>query len=86
MPVPKRTLRPDSQGRYRPYLGIRIDGKQPHFNLGTDTKAGKKAPPKAKPLRASELRRQGLKPNEIASALGVSRRTVHRYLEGNGDG
>ena len=23
-------------GRYRPYLGYRIDGKQPRFNLGTD--------------------------------------------------
>ncbi len=36
MPIRKRILKPDSQGRYRPYLGYRIDGKQPRFNLGTD--------------------------------------------------
>lgn len=36
---------------------------------------------KAKPERAKQLRKQGLKDNEIASALGVSRRTVQRYLQ-----
>lgn len=36
MPVRKRTLKPDTMGRYRPYLGYRVDGKQQRFNLGTD--------------------------------------------------
>jgi DNA invertase Pin-like site-specific DNA recombinase len=36
---------------------------------------------KAKPDRAQELRKQGLKDHEIAQALGVSRRTVQRYLQ-----
>ncbi|MCO6046177.1 recombinase family protein [Aeoliella sp. ICT_H6.2] len=35
---------------------------------------------KAKPDRALELRKMGLKDQEIATALGVSRRTVQRYL------
>lgn len=35
---------------------------------------------KAKPDRAIELRRRGLKPAEIAQALGTSERTVQRYL------
>lgn len=36
MAVRKRALKPDPQGRYRPYLGYRIDGKQQRFNLGMD--------------------------------------------------
>ena len=35
---------------------------------------------KAKPERAIELRQRGLKPAEIAQALGTSERTVLRYL------
>ena len=35
---------------------------------------------KAKPQRAVQLRRQGLKVAEIATALGVSHRTACRYL------
>ena len=35
---------------------------------------------KAKPNRAEKLRNKGLTCEEIATALGVSRRTVHRYL------
>jgi DNA invertase Pin-like site-specific DNA recombinase len=35
---------------------------------------------KAKPERARKLREQGLKDHEIATALGVTRRTVQRYL------
>lgn len=36
----------------------------------------------ADPARARELQRQGLTGDEIASALGVTRRTVCRYLSG----
>ena len=36
---------------------------------------------KAKPKRAIELREQGIRPNEIARMLGVSRATVYRYFE-----
>ena len=35
---------------------------------------------KAKPERAARLRDRGMSDNEIATALGVSRRTVQRYL------
>jgi DNA invertase Pin-like site-specific DNA recombinase len=35
---------------------------------------------KGKPARAAELRANGLKPAEIATALGVTPRTVFRYL------
>lgn len=35
---------------------------------------------KAKPERAAELRDRGLNDSEIAQSLGVSRRTVQRYL------
>lgn len=35
---------------------------------------------KATPTRACELRNKGLTVDEVASALGVSRRTAHRYL------
>ncbi len=35
---------------------------------------------KAKPNRAVELRAKGLRLDEIAQALGTSRRTVQRYL------
>ena len=37
---------------------------------------------KAAPQRACQLREKGLKVDEIATALGVSRRTVMRYLSG----
>ena len=35
---------------------------------------------KVTPVRAAELRKKGLNDSEIAAALGVSRRTVQRYL------
>ncbi len=40
----------------------------------------KKGTTKAKPKRAKELAEQGLKPKEIAHVLGVTERTVFRYL------
>ena len=39
---------------------------------------------KAKPARARELRDRGLRDREIAEALGVSRRSVQRYLRAAG--
>lgn len=38
---------------------------------------------KAKPTRAKELRNRGLTVPEIANALGISQRTVFRYLAGD---
>lgn len=42
MPARRRELKPDSKGRYRPYLGFRVDSegnrKEYRFNLGTDKK------------------------------------------------
>jgi DNA invertase Pin-like site-specific DNA recombinase len=43
-------------------------------------KGRKNGTTKATPQRAAELRRRGLNDTEIATALGVSRRTVQRYL------
>jgi len=40
----------------------------------------KRGATKAKPARARELQQAGLRPLEIATALGVSKRTVFRYL------
>ena len=39
---------------------------------------------KAKPARTRELRAKGLKQDEIATAMGVSRTTVNRYLRLDG--
>jgi DNA invertase Pin-like site-specific DNA recombinase len=60
--------------RERQAVGIeaaRKRGKYPGRKPGTT---------KAKPTRALKLREKGLKPSEIASALGVSRNTVFRYF------
>ena len=38
---------------------------------------------KAVPRRAVQLRAKGLSDGEIATALGVSRRSVQRYLNGS---
>ncbi len=43
-------------------------------------KGRKKGTTKAKPQRARELTEQGLKPKEIAHVLGITERTVFRYL------
>jgi DNA invertase Pin-like site-specific DNA recombinase len=42
----------------------------------------KRGTTKAMPKRAQELRTSGLTDREIATALGISRRTVQRYLNG----
>ncbi|APZ94617.1 recombinase family protein [Fuerstiella marisgermanici] len=39
---------------------------------------------KGKPKRATELREKGLTDSEIAEAMGISRRTVQRYLKAHG--
>lgn len=44
----------------------------------------KRGTTKAKPERARTLRDKGLTQHEIATAMGVSRTTVIRYLEGTG--
>ncbi|MFN3160033.1 MAG: hypothetical protein ACE37I_12020, partial [Rubinisphaera brasiliensis] len=36
MPARRRTLRKDPKGYFRPYIGVRIDGKPQRFNLGRD--------------------------------------------------
>ena len=65
--------------RERQQAGIEVARKRGVY------KGRMKGTTKAKPVRANELRQQGLKVPEIASALGVSRRTVHRYFERDGN-
>ena len=65
--------------RERQQAGIAVARKRGVY------KGRQKGTTKGKPERAIELRQQGLKATEIASALGVSRRTVHRYLKGTDD-
>lgn len=36
MATRRTTLKPDPRGDYRPYIGVRKDGKQQRFNLGSD--------------------------------------------------
>ena len=36
MDTRKTSLKLDTRGDYRPYIGYRKDGKQQRFNLGTD--------------------------------------------------
>ncbi len=60
--------------RERQAAGIRVARKRGAY------KGRKKGTTKARPARARELREQGLTGEEIASALGVTRRTVTRYL------
>jgi DNA invertase Pin-like site-specific DNA recombinase len=43
----------------------------------------KRGTSKAHPERARQLRGRGLTAKEIANALSISERTVHRYLRGN---
>ena len=65
-----------STRRERQAIGIaqaKIDGKYKGRQPGST---------KAKPTRAQQLRKQGLRDDEIASALKVTRRTVQRYLNG----
>ena len=62
--------------RERQMAGIEVAEKKGVF-LGRQ-----KGTTKGKPERAIELRQRGLKPAEIAQALGTSERTVQRYLQG----
>ena len=48
--------------------------------IRASTRAGKTGRRRRRPTREAELRRRGLNDTEIAAALGVSRRTVQRYL------
>ncbi|APZ91552.1 recombinase family protein [Fuerstiella marisgermanici] len=60
--------------RERQAVGIAVAKKQGKY------KGRRSGTTKAAPERAVELREKGLRPEEIASALGVSRNTVFRYF------
>ncbi len=61
--------------RERQMAGIEVARKKGKFS------GRKKGTTKAKPQRATELKKQGLTAPEIAKAMGTSIRTVWRYLE-----
>jgi DNA invertase Pin-like site-specific DNA recombinase len=61
--------------RERQAVGIAVAKKRGVY------KGRKPGTSKVKPDRAKSLRAKGLKDDEIATALGVSRRTVQRYLQ-----
>ena len=62
--------------RERQRAGIEVAKEQGIY------KGRQKGTTKATAERALELRQSGLKVDEVATALGVSRRTVMRYLAG----
>lgn len=61
--------------RERQAVGIAVAKEQGKYQ------GRKKGTTKAKPERALELREQGLKADEIATSMGVSRMTIFRYLK-----
>lgn len=61
--------------RERQAAGIRVAKERGTY------RGRQKGTTKAKPHRARELQKQGLTSIEIAQALGVSERTIFRYLE-----
>ena len=63
--------------RERQMAGIEVARKKGKFT------GRQKGTTKAKPQRATELKAQGLKVSEIATAMGTSVRTVWRYLGGS---
>jgi DNA invertase Pin-like site-specific DNA recombinase len=60
--------------RERQMAGIEVARKNGKFT------GRKKGTTKARPIRACELKRQGLTVPEIAKAMGTSHRTIWRYL------
>ncbi len=66
--------------RERQQAGISVAKKKGIY------KGRRKGTTKGKPERAIELKDKGLSPGEIATALGVSDRTVFRYLGNNAVG
>lgn len=69
----------EQQGRKeRQASGIAAAKKRGVYSQG---KGRPKGSTKAKPARAKELESQGLKPAEIARAMGIHRDTVYEYLK-----
>ncbi len=76
MAARNRDLRPDPQGRYRPYLGwkVGVDGerRQHRFNLGTDKREAERRFAKLRELYDENLRVYGSGGQELWSPLALS--------------
>lgn len=77
MAVRKRNLKPDPKGRYRPYLGCRVDGKQQRFNLGAD-----RAEAERRMNRLYELWEENVRANEEEVWSPLALHFAKRIAEG----
>ena len=60
--VRKRELRPDSHGRYRPYIGKRwSDGQPVKFNLGTDRREAERRYARIQDLYLEAIKLPGMR-------------------------
>ena len=76
MTTRRTTLKPDPRGDFRPYIGVRKDGKQQRFNLGTDpAEAERKRDRIQRVYRESVAVRNsyGLSPSWTAAALHAAK-------------
>lgn len=76
MAARNRDLRPDPQGRYRPYLGWKVgvddERRQHRFNLGTDKREAERRFAKLRELYDENLRVYGSGGQELWSPLALS--------------
>jgi hypothetical protein len=73
MPARNRDLRPDPQGRYRPYLGWEDGERRQHrFNLGTDKREAERRFAKLRELYDENLRVYDPGGQQLWSPLALS--------------
>jgi hypothetical protein len=72
----RTTLKPDPRGDFRPYIGLRKDGKQQRFNLGTDPSEAERRRDRIQHLYRESVaarRAYGQSPSWTAAALHAAK-------------